>query len=144
MRESQNKNSETASENIMDDRSRKWEDRHRLEREGDEILELLVKHEKKEAEEKREKKAEERWARWVEKRERKAEERWTKWEDRQRLERQGDETVDMIRRHEEEEKEKRRQAEGMSAGDEHRMMLVMAEKHAREMSEHREMVEEET
>ena len=28
----------------------------------------------------------------------KAEERWTKWEDRQRLERQGDERVDMIRR----------------------------------------------
>ena len=34
------------------------------------------------------------------------------------MERQGDETVDMIRRHEEEEEEKRRQAEGMSAGDE--------------------------
>ena len=51
----------------------------------------------------------------------------------------------MIRRHEEEEEEeKRRQAEGMSAGDEFRMMLVMAEKHAREVSEHREMVEEET
>ena len=50
----------------------------------------------------------------------------------------------MIRRHEEEEEEKRRQAERMSAGDEHRTMLVMAEKHAREVSEHREMVEEET
>ena len=88
-----------------------------------------MKHEKKEAEENREKEAEERWARW---------------EDRQRLERQGDEIVDMIRRHEEEEEEKRRQAEGMSAGDEFRMMLVMAEKHAREVSEHREMVEKET
>ena len=81
---------------------------------------MLEKHEKKEAEENREKKAEERWA------------RWTKWEDRQRLERQGDEIVDMIRRHEEEEEEKRRQAEGMSATDEFRMMLVMAEKQARD------------
>ena len=90
----------------MDDRSSKWENRRRLEREGDEILEVLEKHKKKEAEENREKKAEERWARWEEKRERKAEERWTKWEDRQRLERQGDETVDMIRRHEEEVEEK--------------------------------------
>ena len=88
------------------------------------------------------KKAEERWAKWEEKRERKAE-RWTKWVDRQRSERQGDEIVDMIRRHEEEEA-KRRQTERMSAGDEFRMMLVMAEKHARDMSEHREMVEEET
>ena len=78
------------------------------------------------------------------KQEKKAEERWTKWEGRQRLERQGDEILDMIRRHVEEEEEKRRQAEGMSAGDEYRMMLVMAEKHAREMSEHREKVEEET
>ena len=101
-------------------------------------------------EEKRERKAEERWTkwedrqRWEEKREKKAEERWTKWEDRQRLERQGDEIVDMIRRHEEEEEEKRRQAEGMSAGGEYRMMLVMAEKHAHELSEHREMFEEET
>ena len=42
--------------------------------------------------------------------------------------------VDMIRRQEEEEEEKRRQAEGLSAGDECRMMLVMAEKHAREVS----------
>ena len=50
----------------------------------------------------------------------------------------------MIRRHEEEEEEKKRQAEGMSAGDEYRMMSVMAEKHAHEVSEHREMVEEET
>ena len=32
----------------------------------------------------------------------------------------------------------------MSAGDEYTMMLVMAEKHAHEVSEHREMVEEET
>ena len=32
----------------------------------------------------------------------------------------------------------------MSAGDEKRMMLMMAEKHALEASEHREMVEEET
>ena len=48
----------------------------------------------------------------------------------------------MIRRHEEEEEEKRRQNEGMSAGDEYRMMLRMAEKHAREASKHREMVEE--
>ena len=88
--------------------------RRRLERERDEILELLEKHEKKEAEE-----------------------RWTKWEDRQRLERQGDEIVDMIRWHEEEEEEKWRQAEGMSAGDKYRMTSVMAEKHAREVSEHR-------
>ena len=48
-RESQNKNSETASENLMEDRSRKWEDGRWLEREGNEILELLVGHEKKEA-----------------------------------------------------------------------------------------------
>ena len=100
----------------------KWKGKRRLEREGDEILELLVKHEMKEAEENREKKAEERW---------------TKWEDRQRLERQGNEIVDMIRRHEEEEEEKRRQVEGMSAGDEYRMMLVMAETHARKVSEQR-------
>ena len=98
------------------------------EREGDEILELLVKHEKKDAEENREKKAEEKCA---------------KWEDRQRLERQGDDIMEMVRRYEEEEEEKRRQAEGMSAGDEYRMMLVMAERHAREMSEHKETVEEE-
>ena len=51
-----------------------------------------------------------------------AEERWTKWEDRQMSERQGDERVDMIWRHEDEE-EKRRQVEGMSRGDECRMML---------------------
>ena len=67
------------------ERSQKWEDRRRLEREGDEILELLGKHEKKEAEEEREKKAEERW---------------TKCEDRQRLERQGDEIMETVRRHE--------------------------------------------
>ena len=54
-REKGNKNSETASENLMDDRSRKWENRRRLEREGDEMLEVLEKHEKQEAEE--------RWAR---------------------------------------------------------------------------------
>ena len=113
-----------------------------MEREGDEIIKVLVKHEEKEAEEQREKKAEERWARWEEKRERRTEERWAKWEDRQRLERQGDEIVDMIRRHEEEEEEKRRQTEGMSAGDECRMMLRMAEKHVLEASKHREMVEE--
>ena len=140
-RESQSKNSETASENLMDDRSRKWEDRRRLEREGDEILKVLVKHEEKEAEERREKKEEERWAVWEEKRERRTEERWAKW-DRQRLEKQGDEIVEMIRRHEEEEEEKRRQNEGMSAGDEHRMMLRMAENHVLEASKHREMVEE--
>ena len=58
--------------------------------------------------------------------------------------RQGDEIVDMIRRHEQEEEEKRRQAEGMTAGDEYRMMLGMAERQAQEMSEHRKMVEEET
>ena len=106
--------------NLMDDRSKKWEDRCRLEREGDEIIKVLVKHEEKEAEEKREKKTKERWARWEEKRERRTEgrwarweekrerrteERWAKWEDRQRLERQGDEIVEMIRRHEEEEEE---------------------------------------
>ena len=102
---------------MRDERSKKWEDRRRLEREGGDILELWGKHEKKDAEEKREKKAEERWA---------------KWEDRQRLESQGDEIMEMVRRHELEEEEKRRQAEGMSAGDEYRMMLVMAERHARE------------
>ena len=63
--ESQSKNSETAPENLMDDRSKKWEDRRRLEREGDEIIKVLVKHEEKEAEERRGKKRrEERWARW--------------------------------------------------------------------------------
>ena len=31
---------------------------------------------------------------------------WVKWEDRQRLERQGDEIVEMVRRHEQEEQEK--------------------------------------
>ena len=36
------------------------------------------------------------------------------------------------------------QAEGMTAGDEYRMMLMMAERHAQEMSEHRKMVEKET
>ena len=55
----------------------------------------------------------------------------------------GDEIVEMIRRHEEEEEGTRRQTEGMSAGDEYRMMLMMAEKHVREASKHREMVEEE-
>ena len=44
----------------LDDRSRKWEDRRRLEREGDEIIKVLVKHEEKEAVERREKKEEER------------------------------------------------------------------------------------
>ena len=141
-RESQSKNSETASENLMDDRSRKWEDRRRLEREGNEIIKVLVKHEEKEAAERREKKEEERWARWEEKRERRTEERWANWEDRQRLERQGDEMVEMIRRHEEEEEEKRRRNEGMSAGDECRMMLRMAENHVLEASKHREMFEE--
>ena len=43
------KNSDTASENMMDDRSRKWEDMRGLEGEGDAILKLLVKHEEKEA-----------------------------------------------------------------------------------------------
>ena len=85
---------------LMDDRSRKWEDGRRLEREGDVIIVLLVKHEEKETEEKREKKTEERWVRWEEKRERRSEERWAKWEDRQRLDRQGDEIVETIRRHE--------------------------------------------
>ena len=37
----------------MDDRSRKWEDRRRLDREGDEIIKVLVKHEEKEAVERR-------------------------------------------------------------------------------------------
>ena len=124
--------SETASENLMDDRFRKWEDRRRLEREGDEIIKVLVQHEEQEAVERREKKEEERWAR----------RRWAKWEDRQRLERQGDEMVEMIRRHEEEEEEKRRRNEGMSAGDEYRMMLRMAENHVLEASKNREMVEE--
>ena len=55
------------------------------------------------------------------------------------MESQGDEIMEMVRRHELEEEEKRRQAEGMSAGDEYRMMLVVAERHARET----EMVEEE-
>ena len=68
---------------------------------------------------------------WEERREKKAEERRAKWEDTQRLERQGDEIMEMVRRHEEEEEEERWQAEGMSAGDEYRMMLVMAERHAR-------------
>ena len=63
-RESQSKNSETASEHLVDDRSRKWEDRRSLGREGDEIIKLLVKHDEKKAEEKRGKKAEERWAKW--------------------------------------------------------------------------------
>ena len=47
--------SETASENLMDDRFRKWEDRRRLEREGDEIIKVLVQHEEQEAVERRRK-----------------------------------------------------------------------------------------
>ena len=39
---------------------------------------------------------------------------------------------------------KKKKRDGMSAGDEYRMMLMIAEKHAHEASEHREMVEEET
>ena len=68
-----------------------------------------MKHEKKEAEEKREKRVEDRRA---------------KWEDGQRLERQGDEILEMVRRHEEEEEEKRRQGEGMSPGDEYRINVA--------------------
>ena len=37
-RESQSKSSETACEILRDGRSKKWEDRRRLEREGDEIV----------------------------------------------------------------------------------------------------------
>ena len=109
--------------------NKKREDRRRLEREGDEIMELSRKYERKEEEERQNKQNAEMWA---------------KWEDRQRLERQGAEIMEMVRRHEQEEEEKRRQAEGMTAGDEYRMMLGMAERHAQEMSEHRKMVEEET
>ena len=69
---------------------------------------------------------------------------WAKCQDRQGLERQGDEIMEMVRRHEQEEQDKRRQAEGMTPGDEYRMMLGMAERHAHEMSEHRKMVEVET
>ena len=125
----------------MDDRSRKWRIGADW-KEGDEIVKVLVKHEEKEAEERQEKKEEERWARWEEKRERRSEERWAKWEDRQWLERQGDEIVEVIRRHDDEEEEKMRQNEGMSAGDEKRMMLRMAENHVLEANKHREMVEE--
>ena len=53
---------------------------------------------------------------------------WAKWEDRQRLERQGDEIMEMARRREEEKEEKRRQAEGMTAGNEYRMMLMAMSK----------------
>ena len=38
---------ETASEILRDERSEKWEDRRRSEREVDEILELLGKHERR-------------------------------------------------------------------------------------------------
>ena len=110
-------------------------------------LKVLVKHEEQEAVERRLKKEEE-GARWEEKRERRTEERWAKWEDRQRLERQGDEMVEMIRPHEEdeeeeeEEEEKRRRNKGMLAADESWMMLRMAENHDLQASKHREMVEE--
>ena len=70
----------------MDDRSRKWENRRRLEKEGDEILELLGKHERmrrKRNGRKRRKKDGQDGRRNGRER---AEERWTKWEDRQRLE----------------------------------------------------------
>ena len=114
-------------------------DRRRLEREGNEIIEVLVKHKEKEVLERREKKEEERWARWEERRERRTEVRWAEWEDRQRLER--NEMVEMIRRHEEEE-EKRWQNEGTSARYEYRMTLMLAENPVLEASKHREMVEE--
>ena len=48
-RESQSNSSETASEILRDGKSKKSEDRWRSESEGDEIVELLGKHEKKEA-----------------------------------------------------------------------------------------------
>ena len=46
--------------------------------------------------------------RWKRNREKKDAEIWPKWEDRQRLERQGDDIMEMVRRHEEEEEENRR------------------------------------
>ena len=100
---------ETTLEKLAD---KKRDDRRRLEGKGDDIMELSRKYEKKEEEERQEKQNAEMWA---------------KWEDTQRLERQGDEIIEMVRRHEQEEEEKRRQAEGMTAGDEYRMMLGMAE-----------------
>ena len=39
-----------AYESLRDDRSQKTEDRRRLEREGDEIMEMMEKHEEKEEE----------------------------------------------------------------------------------------------
>ena len=68
---------QTTLEKLAD---KKREDRRRLEREGDEIMELSRKDERKQAEEKRENKSDEIWA---------------KWEDRQRLERQGDEIMEI-------------------------------------------------
>ena len=117
---------ETTLEKLAD---KKREDRRRLERKGDDIMELSRKYERREEEERRKRQNAEVWA---------------KWEDRQRLERQGDEIMEMVRRHEQEEQEKRRQAEGMTPGNEYRMMLGMAERHPHEMSEHRKMVEVET
>ena len=74
----------------------KEEDRARLEREGDLILEAEARHEEKRRE--------------VEE-ERRAKEIWKKVEDRQRLEREGDEMV-AIRQHERLEEENQRVKEG--------------------------------
>ena len=50
---------------LRDGRSQRWEDRRRLEREGDEIKEILEKHEEEEEEEtEHERQAEERLAKW--------------------------------------------------------------------------------
>ena len=67
---------ETTLEKLAD---KKRKDRPRLEREGDDIMELSRKYERKEEEERQEKHNVEMWA---------------KWEDRQRLERQGDEIME--------------------------------------------------
>ena len=72
-------------EKLMDGRLQKWADRRRFEREGDEIMEPLERHEEKE------KKLEE---------EKQVKDKWEKWEDRQRLEREGYEIVEAVRRHE--------------------------------------------
>ena len=109
---------------------RRREERRRLEKEGNEIMELLKKHEEREEELEEEKHVEDKLEKWADRQrlerkgdeimellkkheereeeleeEKHMEDKLEKWADRQRLERKGDETVEVMRRHEGKEEE---------------------------------------
>ena len=97
---------------------RRREERRRLEREGDKIMELLKKYEEREEELEEEKHMEDKLE---------------KWADRQRLERKGDETVEVMRRHEGKEEELKEK--GKTAVEELKAVFALAKTRARAAEE---------